>query len=328
MPQDLHDMVVVGGGPVGLYAGYRGALLGLRVKVVDKGKKWSRGFHVPMFHNLPTHFGGMSGKEVIAMLKKNLSQHRDCVTLDDFVTIEEVRREDDAFVLEGTHDPSGEKRTYRGRAVALATGVMDRQPIIGGDIRNIFPHANRGLICYCEICDGHLAYEKNMAVVGSGGMAIHLANDLLHFGARRVTVLTHGEDILPDGSASKGDAELWAELEEKGVEVFSGKIESLFGAKDGFFGARLSSGEELRFDLAFSAMGIYRVNNELALGLGAKLDGDGYVMVDGDCRMLDGKGEVIPGAYAIGDLNFNWNQVMIGFGDADRAVVHAWAEYL
>ncbi len=327
MSHDLYDMVVVGGGPVGLYAGYRGALLRLRVHVVDKGRKWSRGFHVPMYHNLPTHFGGMSGKEVIDMLRKNISQHPDCVSIDDFVTIEEVRRDGEAFVLEGTHQSGGQRR-YRGRTVALATGVADRQPIIDGDIRNIFPHANRGLICYCEMCDGHLVYEKNMAVVGSGGLAIHLADDLLHFGARKVTILTHGMDLLEEGSVSPGDAKLWGELGEKGVEVFRGEIESLFGAQDGFFGARLSSGEELRFDLAFSAMGIYRINNELAVRLGAKLDEDGYVMVDGDCRMLGGDGEAILGAYAIGDLNFNWNQIMIGFGDADRAVVHAWAQYL
>jgi thioredoxin reductase (NADPH) len=328
MPQDLYDMVVVGGGPVGLYAGYRGALLHLRVHVVDKGKKWSRGFHVPMYHNLPTHLGGMSGKEVIGMLRKNISQHADFVTIDDFVTIEDVRREGEGFVLEGTHHPSGGKRTYRGRTVALATGVVDRQPIVGGDIRNIFPHANRGLICYCEMCDGHLVYEKNMAVVGSGGLAIHLAEDLLFFGARTVTIITHGEDLLAEASASEGDVELWEELKEKGVKVLTGEIESLFGAEDGYFGARLSSGEELRFDLAFSAMGIHHINNGLALGLEAKVDKDGYVVVDGDCRMLDGDGDVIPGAYAIGDLNYNWNQVMIGFGDADRAVVHAWAEHL
>jgi thioredoxin reductase (NADPH) len=328
MSQDLYDMVVVGGGPVGLYAGYRGALLGLRVQVVDKGKKWSRGFHVPMYHNLPTHFGGMSGKEVIAMLRKNIAQHKDCVAIDDFVTIEDVQREAGAFALEGTHDPSGGRRTYRGRTVALATGVVDRQPIVGGDIRNIFPHANKGLICYCEICDGHLAYEKNMAVVGSGSLALHLAEDLLHFGAAKVTILTHGRDLLEEGSISKGDAKLEEGLVRKSVGVVTEEIASLFGADDGFFGARLTSGEELRFDLAFSAMGIHHINNELAVKLGAKLDEDGYVIVDGDCRMLDGDGERIPGAYAIGDLNHNWNQVMIGFGDADRAVVHAWAEYL
>ena len=326
MDEETYDMVVVGGGPVGLYAGYRGALLRLRVQIVDRGRKWSRGFHVPMYHNIPTHFGGMSGKEVIKMLRRNISQHPDCVTIDDLVVMEDIRREGEIYLLEGTHHPSGTKRTYRGRTIALATGVVDRQPMIAGDLRNIFPHANRGLICYCEICDGHLADEKDMAVLGSGSLALHLAADLLYFRARKVTILTNGRDLLDDGSTE--DMELAKDLERKGVEVCTEEIASLFGAEEGFFGTRLSSGKELRFDLAFSAMGIYHINNELAVKVGAQLDSAGYVMVDEDCRMLDADRKPIPGAYAIGDLNYNWNQVMIGFGDADRAVVHAWAEHL
>jgi len=35
----------------------------------------------------------------------------------------------------------------------------------------------------------------------------------------------------------------------------------------------------------------------------------------------------IPGLYAVGDINYNWNQVVIGFGDAERAVIHAFVEY-
>lgn len=328
MPEELYDMVVVGGGPVGLYAGYRGALLGLRVQIIDRGRKWSRGFHVPMYHNLPTHFGGMSGKEVISQLRRNIAQHPDCITIDDFVVADDVRREDGIFLVEGTHNPSGERRTYRGRTVALATGVVDRQPIIGGEMKNIFPHANRGLICYCEICDGHLVYDKEMAVLGSGSMALHLAEDLLYFRAKRVSILTNGGDLVGDCPDPVEGKRLLEDLRERGVQVRTEQITSVHGAEEGFFGARLASGVELRFDLAFSAMGIYRINNELALKLGAKLDSDGYVEVDGDCRILDEAGKPITGAYAIGDLNYNWNQVMIGFGDADRAVVHAWADYL
>ena len=318
MESDVCDVVVVGGGPVGLYAGYRGALLGLNVHIIDKGRKWSRGFHVPKYHNIPTHFGGMSGKEVIKQLRANIESQDQHVEISDLVTVTEVTRDGDTFRLRGTYGPTGEEREYAGRTVILATGVVDRQPIIGGEMKNIFPYANRGLICYCEICDGHLVGGKRMAIIGSGKMAVQLAQDMFDFGASSVTLFTNGDPLEVDEGV----------LRSLGVEVFTDEIESLFGAEEGFFGVNLPGGNRYQFDLAFSAMGIYHINNELAVSMGGQLDEDGYVNVDGECRVLDDSGSPIPGLYAVGDLNYNWNQVMIGFGDADRAIVHVWAEYL
>ncbi len=318
------DVVVVGGGPVGLYAGYRASLLHLKANIVDKGRKWGRGFHVPRYHNIPTHFMGMSGKEVIERLRKNIAQHPDYVKIEGLTTIEEIHRVGDLFRLKGLHHPTGDDREYMSRTVMLATGVVDRQPMIGGEMKNIFAHANKGLICYCVICDGHLAEGKNVAIIGSGGTAVQLASDVLTFNARRVTIVTHGKDLL-DGEDNEG---LKEKLAADGVDVLTGEIESVFGAEDDYFGVRLAGGLEKLFDIAFSALGLYRINNELAIMLGGKVDDNGYVMVDDNCCVLDGGDEPIRGLYAIGDLNYNWNQVMIGFGDADRAVIHAWAEYL
>ena len=329
MEETPYDVAVVGGGPVGLYAALRAALLNLRVHVLDKGRKWSRGFRVPSYHNFPTYLEGISGKEVISRLRSQLALHRDLATIDDFVIVERIRKNGKGFRLEGTHHPTGSKRQYASKAVVLATGVVDKQPMIGGKLETIFPYANKGLICYCEICDGHLARGKDVAVFGSSRKAALTALDILYFDARNVSVLTNGKEIFEGEKLSPKDRRgLLSKLSSKNIGVFTEEIASLFGVEENFLGVKLLGGRELRFDISFSALGMYKINNDLAVMLGGATDEEGYVLVDDDCRVLDAKGKPITGLYAIGDVNQNWNQVMAGFGDADRAVIHAWSAYL
>jgi len=314
---------------VGLYAALRAALLNLRVHVVDKGRKWSRGFHVPSYHNFPTYPEGISGKEVISRLRSQLAGRRDLATIDDFVIIQRIERRSDGFRLEGTHHPTGTGRQYTARAAVLATGVSDRQLVIGGKLETVFPYANKGLICYCEICDGHLVKGRDVAVIGSNKKAALTALDMLAFEAGSVSILTHGKQFLEGEKLSaRAKRDLVGKLASNNITVFDDEIESLSGITEGFFGVRLHGGKELRFGISFSALGMYKVNSDLAVMLGAATDEEGYVLVDDDCRVLDDRNKPIPGFYAIGDVNQNWNQIMAGFGDADRAVIHAWSAYL
>jgi thioredoxin reductase (NADPH) len=323
-----YDVVVVGGGPVGLYAGFRSALLLLRTHVVDKGRKWSRGYHVPMYHTVPTHPEGMAGKDLINQLRKGLDLHKNYVSIDDFVTIEAITRHDDLFVLKGIHHPTKHERTYTSRVVFLATGVVDRQPLIDGELTPILPYANNRLLCYCVLCDSFLVPGKDAAVIGNGKTTLLTALDLLSFKATKVTILTHGTALIKNEAETEETTALKKKLTSNGVDVVTDEILSLFGLKDHQFGVRLANGREMLFDIAFSAMGFHKINNDLAIMLGGTIDDTGYVIIDDDSRVLDADDRPIPGLYAIGDVTTNWNQLMTGFGDADKAIIHAWANYL
>jgi thioredoxin reductase len=165
-------------------------------------------------------------------------------------------------------------------------------------------------------------------VIGTGKTAILTALRLLHFRPTHVTILTHGEPLFNCQQESTATQVLRTQVETAGVEVVESEIQSLFGITDHVFGVEFSNGERCVFDIAFSALGLHQINNVLARTLGGQVDEAGYVIVDSDCQVLDEAKTPIPGVYAIGDVRDNWNQIMLGFGDADRAIIHAWGQRL
>jgi thioredoxin reductase (NADPH) len=281
-----------------------------------------------MYHTVPTHPEGMAGKDLINQLRKGLDIHKDYVSIDDFVTIEAIKRHDDLFVLKGIHHPTNDERTYTSRVVVLATGVVDKQPLIGGELAPILPYANNRLLCYCVLCDGFHVTGKNATVIGNGKTAMLTALDLLYFKATKVTILTHGTDLFNKEAETEEAKALKKRLTLNGVDVVTDEIVSLFGLEDHQFGVRLASGREMLFGIAFSAMGFHKINNDLVVMLGGTIDDTGYVIIDDDSRVLTNNDRPIPGLYAVGDVTTNWNQLMTGFGDADKAIINAWANYL
>jgi thioredoxin reductase len=270
----------------------------------------------------------MTGKDLIRQLRKGLVLHKDYVSIDDFVTIETITRRDNLFMLRGIHYPTKNERTYTSRVVILATGVVDRQPLIGGELTPILPYANNSLLCYCVLCSGFKVSGQDAAVIGNGKTAVLTAFDLLSFKATKVTILTHGTVLFKNGTETEETKALKKRLTSNGVDVVTDEILSLFGVENHQFGVRLASGKEMIFDIAFSAMGFHKINNDLAIMLGGTIDDSGYVVIDYDSQVLATDDQPILGLYAIGDVTTNWNQLMTGFGDADKAIIHAWANYL
>ncbi len=324
----VYDFIIVGGGPVGLHAGLKAALLNHTALVLDKGRKWCRVWFVPRIDNVPGFPDGVSGAELVNAGRKALKDHEHKVTLKDFCEVRSIEK-GDGFRVKALNNRTNRTEVFESKAVILATGVVDRQPVIDGSIRHILPYANKGLVHYCLFCDGHMMTGQDVAIFGHDEFALHTVEDLRWFEAKSIALMTNGKEMFKGqdlDEARKG--ELMGKLVDMGVEIVTNRISGLFGIEEGFLGMKLDDGSERRFDAGMAALGLYRVNNELAALLGARLDEEGYVVTGQDCRVLNTSGQPIEGFYAVGDIRSEWNQIVIGYGDAERAVINAYAYLL
>ncbi len=335
------DVAVVGAGPAGLMAALKSALLFHSAVVLDKGKRTSRAFFVPRMNNIPGYPQGVSGRKLLDDLRAHITAvekiaGKSLVQFEDNVDVTAVtRREDGTYLLEGVR-LKGRARTeetvaFTARVVVLATGVVDRQPYIGEndyDISAILPYANKGIADYCLLCDGHTIRGKDVAVLGIDASAFGIGATLKdHFEAASVTLVTCIACVTGDPTHDHSSHEVLLDSAgDQGLEVIDKTITRLEGLKEERIRLRFNDGSTAEFDKAWVSFGWFKLNNDLATMVGAALDPEGYVRTTEDCEAVDADGEPIPGFFVVGDLRAEtWNQIPIALGDAETAIVHAFA---
>lgn len=324
--KDAYDVVVVGGGHAGLQAGLKSALLRRTAVVLDRGPKYSRSYYAPRMGNIPGFPEGVSGHKLLDL---QIEAVRKVPEFADYVTparVREVARGPDGYTV--TFDWLAQARVVRGRAVVLALGVVDRIVEVGGRIDPIFPWANQGIVSFCDVCDGHEFAGRSIAVLGHDAYAARTALEMFLFGASSVEILTSGRRPL-DGVPAEERAELEEALRSKGVRWNEAAIVGFDELREKRFGVRFADGTHGSFDRGFSALGWYDMHDAIPRSLGCRFDDDGYVLTDDDGRALSSEdGRPIPGLYAVGDLKSGWNQIPEAWASAERAILHAWAEFL
>lgn len=325
--KDGYDLVVVGGGHAGLQAALKAALLEHTAALIDRGPKFSRSYYAPVMDNIPGFPEGVSGH---VLLDRQVEAVRKVDAWVGYFTPATVRRveRDPAGGFRVAFDWLAQSLVARGKGVVLAMGVVDRMLEVGGEIKPIFPWANLAIVDFCIFCDGHTLGEKSVAVLGHDAYAARTALDLQHFRPRSLEVLTHGTPFL----AGVSDAEsrfLRAALEAARIPVVETAVAGFDELREKRFGVQFADGTHRSYDKGFSALGWYRMNQEIPRELGCRFDPEGFVVTDENCRAIaDATGEPIPGLYCVGDQRNGWNQIPEAWATAERAVIHAYAEYL
>ncbi len=309
-----------------MQAGLKTSLLGHTAAIVDRGPKYSRSYYAPKMDNIPGFPEGVSGHE---LLDKQIAAVRAASEKVDYFSparATSVAREGPAFAV--TFDWLKQTLVARARVVVLAMGVVDRIIEVGGKIDPIFPWANLAIVDFCVLCDGHLLADRSVAVLGSDTFAARTALDLVHFRPRSVEILTHGRPLLARSPESEREA-LRADLAAHRIGAFEAEIVGFDEIREKRFGVRFADGSHRSYDRGFSALGWYDMHDAIPRALGCRFDSEGYVQTDEDCRVLSAiTGEPIPGLYCVGDLKSGWNQIPEAWATAERAVIHAYAEYL
>ncbi|MBI4392762.1 MAG: NAD(P)/FAD-dependent oxidoreductase [Euryarchaeota archaeon] len=326
----------MGAGPAGLHAALKAGLLSRSVLVVDKGRKHSRIAFAPRVDNIPGFPRGVSGAQLLRLQREHIKEYekeqgRGFVEFLEPAEIVRLDRPsiDVPFELVVRDVKTGMEMTRRSRVVILATGVVDRQPYVGEwserDIRPILPYANRGMVDYCLLCDGHLVAGKRAAVLGLDYNALGLAVSLRdQFHAIPTVVGCIACALGERHEPSAEHEEIRQTANEIGIPIVIKGIRSLAGLSEGNLGLTFEDGSTAEFDKGFMSLGWFKMNTGLAVAMGAATDESGYVKTTPDCEALGADGNAIPGLFAIGDIRAEtWNQIPIALGDAETAVIHA-----
>ncbi|MCI4335810.1 MAG: FAD-dependent oxidoreductase [Thermoplasmata archaeon] len=323
---EQYDFVIVGGGHAGLQAALKAALLHHTALLVDRGPKFSRSYYSPRMDNIPGFPDGISGHKLLDLQITQVRAHDDRITYVTPSEVTKAERVDGGFRID--FDWLKQPKSVRGRALILAMGVVDRMPEIGGAIDAIFPWANFALVDFCILCDGHDLTGKSVAVLGHDAYAAELALEILHYEPKSVEILTSGHPLLAGSDPDRRTA-LTAELATHHISSFEPAITAYDGIKERTFVVRFADGSSRQYDRGFSGLGWYERNTRLPLALGARLDPEGYVAVDDDSQALSAEtGTSIPHLYVVGDLKSGWNQIPEAWASAERAVIHAYADFL
>jgi thioredoxin reductase (NADPH) len=324
--RDAYDFVIIGGGHAGLQAGVKAALLGYTAAILDRGPKYSRSFYAPKMDNIPGFPQGVSGHSLLDRQVEAVRAAEPSVGYFSPARALSAERAEGGYAV--SFEWLKQSLTARGKVLILAMGVIDRIPEVGGKIDPIFPWANFGIVDFCILCDGHTLPGASVAVLGHDAFAARTALDLLHFKPKSVELLTHGEPLLAEEPSQLRET-LQQELARAAISSVTSEIVGFDGIREKRFGVQFADGTHRDYDKGFSGLGWWEMNQAIPRSLGGAFDEEGYVLTDADCRVLAATDrQPIPGLYCVGDLKTGWNQIPEAWASAERAVIHAYSDYL
>jgi thioredoxin reductase (NADPH) len=281
------DCVVIGAGPGGLTAAIYLARYLREVVVVEDGR--SRALWIPRSHNCPGYPDGIPGAELLERLRQQAARYDAPLVRERVETLERLE--------EGGFRIGLREQEMAARTVILATGADDVQPPIADRDDAIC----RGLLRHCPTCDAYEVRDRNVAIIGAGDCRVQEAM-LLRTYTADLTVLSLGRAL----KMAAGDR---AELEAASIRVVDEPVADLVPESEAICARLAGSGQVLRFDTVYAALGL-RGRSELAVRLGAAHDDDGMLLVDEHQRTS------VPGLYAIGDVVAGLTQIGVAMGHA------------
>jgi thioredoxin reductase (NADPH) len=248
----------------------------------------------------------ISTKDIVENVKARLETEFGDVARMVAEAATSARRDGDLFVVETT-----EGTEIRARNMVLATGVMDVQPKVKSttkrgkvidDVQWIYPFANNETLLYCIRCEGHLTRDHTTAVIGHAEGAAQISMMLHERYGSRVVILTNGEEPVWEERTGRL-------LEGYGIDVATSRITGLVDGGERpkgstLHGFELEDGSRVDANFGMIAMGLYRVYNDLAVGLGAALEESDEPAEQRHVLIEDRTGETsVRGLFCVGDMS-------------------------
>ena len=317
----IQDVLIVGGGPAGLYAAFYAGLRGLKARVLETmpvvGGQLSALYPEMDIYDAPgfSKIGAMDLVEALRMQAERFGKQVDIRTGTRVVSLD--RDENGLFVVKVD---KGE--THRTRKLILATGLGALVPV-RLDIPSLNKYEGRGVYYFAR--DRAVLRGKSVVVVGGGDSAVLWALNLKDWAAR--VTLIHRRDrfraregnvaeLMSSGAvagASGGvDVRLFHEVKEVKGKT---RVEAVVLVDN-----RTHDEFEIPADALLLALG-YRAERRIVESLGIAPDENG-IKVDGVMQTN------VEGVYAIGDVakvagSVSLKLIATGLGEAAIAANHA-----
>ena len=295
IPENVYDVIIIGGGPGGLTAGLYASRASMKVLLVEGSYTVSQITLTDMIENYPG-LPGITGFELIDRFKKQALSFGLEIKAEQVSSLQKAERGGVSLWMVST-----DTTQYEALSVIISTGAEWRHLGVPGEDRLI----GQG-VSFCATCDAPFYRNRDVAVVGGGDTAVQEALYLTKF-ADSVRLI-HRRDRL----RATGILQERAFANGKITFIWDSVVEEILG-DNGVTGLRIrnlksNDMKELPVDGVFLFIGLLP-NTKLVDGLVSR-DDDGYIIVDSEMRSS------AESVFACGDcIRKSLRQVVTACGD-------------
>lgn len=217
----MKDLVIVGGGPVGIYSAFIATLRGLKVVLIEGADKLG-GQAINVFgkkavYDMPG-FPDLTGEKLVKNNYDQLMTKKDYVDVFTNEKVLEINKEDDGnFTIITT------KQEINAKTVLLTTGNGLYQPRALG-----INYENASNVLY-TVSDFNIFKDKSIVVFGGGDSALDWANMIADKGAKKVTLVHRRNEFRAKADSvkvfkTKKNVEVLTPFSPKSVVVNNGNV--------------------------------------------------------------------------------------------------------